>query len=40
MFTMLLQKRLVQKVVIEIVADSIMMVTGLIIGYYIKIVLF
>jgi hypothetical protein len=40
MFTMLLQKRFVQKVVIEIVADSIMLVAGLIIGYYIRVVLF
>jgi hypothetical protein len=34
------QKEFVQKIVIEVVSDSIMLVVGLIIGYYIRVSLF
>jgi hypothetical protein len=35
-----ISKQLMQRIVVEVVADSIMLVTALIIGYYIKIILF
>ncbi|MFB6367168.1 hypothetical protein ACFCP7_24595 [Paenibacillus elgii] len=39
MFAKLTQKEFVQKILIEIVCDSTMLVGGLVIGYYIKILL-
>ncbi|MGO4268882.1 hypothetical protein AB4Z22_03390 [Paenibacillus sp. TAF58] len=40
MFAKLSDKQFVQNIVIEVVADSIMLVCGLVVGYYIRTLLF